>query len=205
MGDVLDNRTAPAAPCPKAAALPSPDEMLGRALAAIGGGKRALAATLEALPAPVYVTDADGWVTGFNRACVEFAGRTPAAGRDRWCVSWRLYEESGASIAHDHCPMAVAIRERRPIRGVTTVAERPDGSRVTFVPYPTPVLDEAGRLVGAVNLLVELTDARQAEALRAQARRCRRLAASVSDKPTVEILAQMAEEYDRKANRLLAC
>jgi hypothetical protein len=57
--------------------------------------------------------------------------------------------------------MAVAIRERRAIRGVEAVAERPDGSRVNFRPYPTPVFDDDGQLAGAVNLLLDITDRRR--------------------------------------------
>ncbi len=49
---------------------------------------------LEALPAAVYTTDAQGRITFFNRAAVDMAGRTPALG-DEWCVSWRLYRTDG--------------------------------------------------------------------------------------------------------------
>ena len=49
--------------------------------------------------------------------------------------------------------MAVAIRDGQPVRGVEAVAERPDGERIRFRPFPTPALDDAGRVIGAVNLL----------------------------------------------------
>ena len=161
-----------------------------------------LQALLDAQPVPIYVTDADGWITYFNRACVDFAGRVPQAGQDRWCVSWRLHSESGAYLPHDECPMAVALRERRKVRGVVAAAERPDGTRVLFTPFPTPILGEDGELAGAVNILLDLTDQRQAGALKAQAQRCRRLAQSVSDARTVETLQSMAADYDRKAASL---
>jgi hypothetical protein len=47
------------------------------------------------------------------------------------------------------------------------------------MPYPTPIFDSEGKLLGAINILVDVTDRRQAEFLRSQARRCRRLAISV--------------------------
>src|SRR5690348_6081108 len=72
---------------------------------------------LEALPAPVYVTDAAGRVTFFNRAAVEFSGRTPELGSDQWCVSWRLYWPDGRPMRHDECPMARALKENRTIPG----------------------------------------------------------------------------------------
>jgi two-component sensor histidine kinase len=67
-------------------------------------------------------------------------------------------------MPHDECPMAVALRENRHVRGAEAIAERPDGSRVSFVPYPTPLRDAEGRLVGAINMLVDITDRKEAEA-----------------------------------------
>jgi PAS domain-containing protein len=61
---------------------------------------------LDALPAAIYTTDAAGRVTFFNQAAVEFSGRTPELGTDRWCVTWRLYWPDGRPMAHDECPMA---------------------------------------------------------------------------------------------------
>lgn len=124
--------------------------------------ERNLRDLLEALPAAVYTTDADGRITFFNRAAVEMAGRVPALG-DEWCVTWRLFRTDGTFLPHDQCPMAVAIKEDRPIRGEEAVAERPDGTRVPFIPYPTPLHDSEGRLTGAINMLVDISDRKKAE------------------------------------------
>ena len=164
----------------------------------------ALQALLDAQPVPIYLTDSDGWITFFNRACVDFAGRTPEPGKDRWCVTWRLHTEGGEPLPHDQCPMAIAIRQRKQVRGAFAYAERPDGTRVLFTPYPTPIVDERGDQVGAVNILIDATDARQADALKVQALRCRRLAQSVSDPQTVNTLILMAADYEDKARRLNA-
>jgi PAS domain S-box-containing protein len=118
---------------------------------------------LEALPAAVYTTDAAGRVTFFNEAAVELAGRRPELGRDLWCVSWRLHRPDGTPLPHDECPMAIALREDRAVRGVEVIAERPDGTRTNLLPYPTPLHDSAGALVGAVNMLVDITDRKRAE------------------------------------------
>ena len=150
----------------------------------------------------MYVTDADGLITYFNPACLDFTGRRPEVGEDRWCVTWRLYTNAGEFLPHDECPMAVAINTRRPVRGVTAVAERPDGTRVIFRPYPTPIFDKDGRFAGAVNLLEDVTDEVRADDLMAQARRCRRLANSVADEQAAETLNRMADEYEIKAAEL---
>jgi PAS domain S-box-containing protein len=180
------------------------DEMIERALEAVSGGDQALRPVLDGLRAAIYITDADGVITYFNPACIDFTGRRPEVGQDRWCVTWRLYTNAGEFLPHDQCPMAVAINTQRPIRGVTAVAERPDGTRVNFRPWPTPILDKHGRFIGAVNVLEDVTEEIRAEDFRAQARRCRRLADGVSDEQAADTLNRLADQYDAKANALVA-
>lgn len=118
---------------------------------------------IEALPAAVYTTDAEGRITYYNQAAVELSGRTPELGSDKWCVTWRLYSPDGTRLPHDECPMAVALRENRLIRNVEAVAERPDGTLVPFLPYPTPLRDPSGNVTGAVNMLIDISERKQAE------------------------------------------
>lgn len=153
---------------------------------------------LDNLPAPIYTTDADGNVTYWNRACIELAGRVPELGRDRWCVTWQLYTTSGEPMPHDQCPMADAIREKRIIRNQVAIAERPDGSRVAFKPYPTPLFDAAGVLTGAVNMLIDVSE-EQSEALAEQAARCRRLADALYTRESSTVLETMAERFEKAA------
>jgi PAS domain S-box-containing protein len=117
---------------------------------------------LEALPAAVYTTDATGHITFFNDAAVEMSGRRPQIG-DMWCVTWRLYNTDGTLLPHDQCPMATALKENRAVRGAEAIAERPDGTRIPFIPYPTPLHDADGKLIGAINMLVDITERKQAE------------------------------------------
>jgi PAS domain S-box-containing protein len=117
----------------------------------------------DTLPVAVYTTDAAGRITHFNEAAASLWGRRPILGEDRWCGSWRLYEADGTPLPHDQCPMAVALKEDRPVRGLDAIAMRPDGSHFHFAPYPTPLHDDDGELVGAVNVLVDITDRKAAE------------------------------------------
>jgi PAS domain S-box-containing protein len=183
--------------------LQNENEVLSAALAAFTQYEgEELHALLDRLQAPVYVTDAQGVVTYFNPSCTGFAGRTPAVGKDRWCVTWKLYTDEGEFLPHDQCPMAAAIKERRPIRGMTAVAERPDGTRVNFMPYPTPLFGPDGSLQGAVNILIDITEKRQLAELRRQAERCRRLADCTNDAGIRKTLLAMADEYEQSAARL---
>jgi PAS domain-containing protein len=171
------------------------DEVLG----ALSGD--AWAVTLDRLDAPAYLTDTEGNVTYWNRACVDFAGREPELGSDRWCVTWKLYTMAGEPLAHDACPMAVAVKQQRCVRDAFAIAERPDGTRRAFAPYPTPLFNAAGTMTGAVNLLIDVTAEQSAE-LRTQAERCRRLAKSVTDGQASRVLDDMAIGYERTAASL---
>jgi PAS domain S-box-containing protein len=125
--------------------------------------KQRLQDLLESLPAAVYTTDAEGRITFFNQAAADMAGRVPRLGEDLWCVTWKLYKPDGTPLPHDECPMAIALKENRAVRGEEAVAERPDGTRVPFIPYPTPLRDVDGNLVGAINMLVDVSERKQAE------------------------------------------
>jgi PAS domain S-box-containing protein len=118
---------------------------------------------LEALPAAVYTTDAKGKVTFANRAAATLAGREPKLGEDEWCVTWRLYHADGRPMPHDQCPMAQALKRNEAIRGAEAIVERPDGARFPMIPYPTPLRDADGNLIGAVNMLVDISDRKKAE------------------------------------------
>ena len=61
-------------------------------------------------------------------------------------------------MGHDECPMAVTLKTGCPARGAEAIAERPDGTRVPFLAYATPLRNGAGQLLGAVNMLVDIAD-----------------------------------------------
>jgi PAS domain S-box-containing protein len=125
--------------------------------------ERQLQELIAAIPAAIYTTDAEGKITYFNQAAAELAGRTPTIGSDDWCVSWQLYHPDGTPLPYDQSPMALALKEGRDIRNAEAVAEHPDGTRVPFIPYPAPLRDSAGQLVGAINMLVDISERKQAE------------------------------------------
>jgi PAS domain S-box-containing protein len=118
---------------------------------------------LDVLPTALYVTDAAGRITYFNEAAAELWGWRPKLNCDQWCGSWRLYWPDGTPLPHDECPMAIALKEGRPNRGHEAIAERPDGTRVPFMAFPTPFHDSSGTMIGAVNVLVDMSSQKRAE------------------------------------------
>jgi PAS domain S-box-containing protein len=137
---------------------------LKRAKAELREGEQRFGQLLEALPTAIYTTDRHGRLTYYNKAAIALWGQAPDLGTQYWCGSWRLYHPDGRAMAHDQCPMAQALKEGRPIRGAEALVERPDGSRVPAIPFPTPLHDATGALIGGVNMMVDITERKEAEA-----------------------------------------
>jgi PAS domain S-box-containing protein len=125
--------------------------------------ERQLQELIAAIPAAIYTTDAQGRITYYNQAAAELAGRPPTIGSDEWCLTWKLYHPNGTPLPYDDCPMAIALKEGRAIRNAEIVAERPDGTRVPFIPYPAPLRDGIGKVIGAINMLVDVSARKHAE------------------------------------------
>jgi PAS domain S-box-containing protein len=129
----------------------------------LNGRGRDSDAILQSLPVAVYTTDAAGRITFYNEAAAQLWGVRPELGKSEFCGSWKMYWPDGTPLAHHECPMALALKEKRPIRGMEAIAERPDGTRVPFIPSPSPLFDDSGALIGAVNTLVDITERYETE------------------------------------------
>jgi diguanylate cyclase (GGDEF)-like protein/PAS domain S-box-containing protein len=95
--------------------------------------------------------------------------------------------------------MAVALKENRPVRGIEAVAERPDGTRVPFLPFPTPLHDASGTLVGAVNMLVDISERKLSDEL---AQRLASIVESSDDAIASKDLNGIITSWNKGAERL---
>jgi PAS domain S-box-containing protein len=109
---------------------------------------------LEALPVAVFVTDAEGRIVFHNSAAAELWGDRPEPG-GRWQESWQLRWLDGRPMPYDQSPMALTLKAGHPVRGGAAILERPDGARVSFLPYPSLLRDASGTITGAVNVLLD--------------------------------------------------
>jgi PAS domain S-box-containing protein len=125
--------------------------------------ERASRELLGALPAAIYVTDAVGRITYCNESAVGLWGLRPKLGEDRWCDLSRFYHANGAPMATEDCPTEIALKEGRIVRGREAIIERSDGTRAPIIPYPTPLRDGAGAIIGVVNMTVDISERKKAE------------------------------------------
>jgi PAS domain S-box-containing protein len=145
--------------------------------AASGKGDAALSNThfqlrrfLDKLPVGAYTCDAEGLITYFNQHATQLWGRTPKlnAATDRFCGSFKLFAPDGSPIDHSQCWMALALKTGLEYNGQEIVIEHPDGRRVTVLAHASPFRDEAGQIVGALNVLVDINERKAAEVSQAR-------------------------------------
>ncbi|HMD48782.1 MAG TPA: PAS domain S-box protein [Bryobacteraceae bacterium] len=111
----------------------------------------------------MYMTDAQGRLTYFNAAAVALSGRVPELGTDQWCVTWKIFLPEGTQLPNDRCPMAIALKGGQVPTGLEYIGERPDGARFWFTPCPAVLRDAEGRIIGGINILVDITERKSAE------------------------------------------
>ena len=155
---------------------------------------------LEKLPAGAYMCDPTGLITYFNQRAVELWGRAPKLNdpEDRFCGSFKLFSADGARIRHDQCWMALALYTMMEYNGHEIIIERQDGHRLTVLAHANPIRDESGALLGAVNVLVDITDRKQAEEEQ------RQLQATLAHIGRLSLAGEMAAGLAHELNQPLA-
>lgn len=118
---------------------------------------------LNLLPVGIYITDAEGYLTLYNKAAVDLWGRAPKIGEELWCGSWKIFRTDGSELPLHECPMAIALKEGKTYFEAEIIVERPDGIRKQIAVNPRVVTDDKGKVVYGLNMLVDITEARRAE------------------------------------------
>lgn len=134
------------------------------------------------LPEAVYCCDPSGRITLFNDAALRLWGRVPELGVDKWCGAYRMYQPDGTPLAPSQCPMAILLTERQERGSAEIIIERPDGTRRVVLAHPQ-LVKEGNVVLGAVNVVIDITERKQAENLLREA-----------DRRKDEFLAMLAHE-----------
>ena len=123
-----------------------------------------LRALLESIQDGIVACDAEGVLTLFNRATVEFHGLPPEPlPADRWAEHYDLYRADGQTrMAPEEVPLLRALRGER-VRDVEMVIAPRDGPRRTLLASGQAFHDDRGRKLGAVVSMHDISERKQAE------------------------------------------
>src|SRR5207302_739019 len=129
-----------------------------RAEEALRASEERFRAIVELMPAAVYVCDRNGLIQQYNHAAAELWGRQPRCGdpAGRFCGSLRMYRLDGTWVPHELSLMAETLRAGVPVRNQEVVIERPDGSRLTVMVNISPLRNDKGEHVGAINCFLDI-------------------------------------------------
>lgn len=120
---------------------------------------------IQNLPEAVYTCNASGHIQLYNKAAAELWGREPDREKDHCCGALKIYNPDGTDLPFDNCPMAVTLKEAKPVYGREMLILRPDGSMRHVLPYPSPLFNSQGQLSGAINMLLDITAKKEREIL----------------------------------------
>jgi PAS domain S-box-containing protein len=149
---------------------------------------------VERMPAAMYTIDREGRITFYNDQAADLWGRRPRLGDEeaRFCGSYKLWLPDGTPLPHDKTLMVDAVRDGKSFYGQEVIIERLDGSRRHIIVHIDPLRDAEGHIVGAVNLLMDITGRRQAEESLAEQKR---LYQSVTDNASMALFILDERQY----------
>lgn len=111
------------------------------------------AGLLERLPVGVYVCDAGGTITHYNRRVSELWGCTPSAGKPF---------ADGQRLASSQAVVTEVLGTRAPVKEREITLEHADGRVSSLLANADPLFDDDGELIGVVSCVQDITEFRQA-------------------------------------------
>jgi PAS domain S-box-containing protein len=131
-----------------------------------GSGSFLTLRLMELLPVAVYMCEApSGVITYYNSRAAKIWGRAPIVGDtdESFGVFFRLFRIDGTPLSYLETPMAQVLNGAAPVRNQEVIIERSDGSRITTLANIDALIDDTGRIVGAINVFQDVTDWKLAE------------------------------------------
>jgi PAS domain S-box-containing protein len=117
---------------------------------------------IDALPVGFYTVDDTGTVETFNDAAVALWQNQPEVGKDKWGGADKIFSPEGAELSFEQYPIFTALKDRCSVNR-EIVVRRADGSRRHVLSYPQATFDSGGKLTGAMNVLVDITERKESE------------------------------------------
>jgi|GEM_PF-378166 len=131
-----------------------------------------LQAILAAIPSGIIVAEGlEGKLTVINRQGVELFGREPEPGLASINLAERLnlFRTDGEPMKSSEVPVNRALQQGESVRDFEMQVRQPDGRRLPLIVNAVPMLDDSGKVTGAVAVWTDITQMKEAQATMQQA------------------------------------
>lgn len=112
---------------------------------------------VEGLPSALFTCDTNGAIKLYNEAAVNLWGHKPESEVDRLFNTIKILDSEGKILPREENPVFIALQKGL-ISNREIMVERRDGTRRNVIPYPHPLYDNEGKISGAVNVLIDITE-----------------------------------------------
>jgi PAS domain S-box-containing protein len=113
------------------------------------------------LPVAVFTSDSNGKIRIYNKAAVALWGTEPKP--DSYHGEWQIHDIHGNPISHDATPMARVLAGHTRYQREEILIKRVDGELRMVLPFPSPLYDVNGKISGAINVFIDITERKKAE------------------------------------------
>jgi PAS domain S-box-containing protein len=126
-----------------------------------------LACVVETNPAAIVIANRARDITFANAAAERIFGlpRAELVGRNLNDPAWKVTTSDGFPVPDEERTFSRVLETGQPVEGMERGMRRPDGSWVIVTVNAGPLHDAAGRLVGVVSSLTDITERKRAELL----------------------------------------
>jgi len=125
--------------------------------------EKRLKSILQTLMDGVVQVDAQGEIVFANHAAQSILGIEEVEGKFFNSREWKQLDEFDNPYPLDQLPLAIAIREQRPVEAVEHAIVAPDGEKKWLTVNAAPLFDEHGNLYGAIAGFQDITKRKKIE------------------------------------------
>ncbi|MBU2018872.1 MAG: PAS domain S-box protein [Bacteroidetes bacterium] len=114
------------------------------------------------LPVALYTTNLEGDLKIYNKAALDLWGGEPSP-KAKWIGVDHVFSPVGKMLKNNETPIAQSVKLRKNIRDREVIYKKQNGDLVNILPYPSPIIDSNGEMIGAMNILVDITKSKKVE------------------------------------------
>lgn len=137
---------------------------------ALSGSETDWPSLLATLPVPAYACDVEGLITSYNPPIAAIWGRDASQTQspDRYFGAGKWFSTTGTLIEPESCWLVEAFRSGLPPSVQDCILERTDGERVRVLVHTNLLRNSSGKVLGAVNVVIDITAHEESERTQAQ-------------------------------------